>query len=508
MDRADFGFSVKRRRHALAACMAVALGLRVGLGTAAFADPALPGSLQEAVQTTPQGDGLLIVGSRLLDPSSKRDYTVQRLPGPNRLVVEFPDAKLSPMLKDRAYKVDGRGIRKIELVETRSGLLNAVRVVVTVDSAEVLAALQVVPSGEVLTIRPGGGPIASGASNERARSPQPPRETAKLPVQAPEPGAKPGGIPVPDGAGVVRTMAFHKGVLTLEGSPGTGLRIKNRFNLEAPKRLVLDVDNAVLASRDLVRPLLIDDGPVGQVRLGQFDERTVRIVVETPEPEAFHVLFPSGASGGGDRLLALQHGASLKAAVAGDIPADLPSGTLKSLKATADEEEGQAKLRLESSVPMEFRVHQIENRVYIDLFNVEGPDKPLAFDVDGAPFLKSVTQRAGTPNGAKGSSIVIVTKGPVQGVATQPNLSRTTLELSFLMAPAGGRAAPVAAVPGPSPVATAGSSSPRSVAGAVPTAAARCRARCATDASPSSGSTASTSSYCRTATPQCAVTIR
>lgn len=78
--------------------------------------------------------------------------------------------------------------------------------------------------------------------------------------------------------------------LLIMGADGDPLTIKSRLLLSNPSRLVVDIADAKLGGAAL--PFTsgeLGDVPINAIRLGQFTGDTVRIVVETPEPERLQV---------------------------------------------------------------------------------------------------------------------------------------------------------------------------------------------------------------------------
>ncbi len=110
----------------------------------------------------------------------------------------------------------------------------------------------------------------------------------------------PAGPPVPGGAvapvivekplAVVEAALIERGRLKILAARGSRLQLKNRFILSNPSRLILDIADAKLGSAGLpFPPGEIGGIPINTVRLGQFTEDTVRVVIETPETEHFQV---------------------------------------------------------------------------------------------------------------------------------------------------------------------------------------------------------------------------
>jgi N-acetylmuramoyl-L-alanine amidase len=67
---------------------------------------------------------------------------------------------------------------------------------------------------------------------------------------------------------------------------GTGIfSVANPITLENPKRIVFDIPDGIIDSPTLLQPIALKNGDTA--RLGQFDNTTVRLVIETQTPEIY-----------------------------------------------------------------------------------------------------------------------------------------------------------------------------------------------------------------------------
>jgi hypothetical protein len=102
-----------------------------------------------------------------------------------------------------------------------------------------------------------------------------------VPVQA---GAMP--VAVPDWLVPVEAVRMDRGHLQIMVRPGTRLTVKPPFALDHPGRLVIDMPGIRLGNNGFpFQPSTIGDVPVRAVRFGQLDLTTVRVVIETDEPD-------------------------------------------------------------------------------------------------------------------------------------------------------------------------------------------------------------------------------
>lgn len=87
------------------------------------------------------------------------------------------------------------------------------------------------------------------------------------------------------------------GELRIIAPPGAQLLIKNRFLLPNPTRLVLDIDHAELPDKVIQLPGgRLGPLPYDNIRLGQFDATTVRVVVESPVADKLNVSLGRGTN--------------------------------------------------------------------------------------------------------------------------------------------------------------------------------------------------------------------
>ncbi|WP_373531726.1 CHAP domain-containing protein [Vampirovibrio sp.] len=87
------------------------------------------------------------------------------------------------------------------------------------------------------------------------------------------------------------------GELQIATPPGSQLLIKNRFLLSSPTRLVLDIDQAELPSKVIQLPGgHLGPLPYQNIRLGQFDATTVRVVIESPVADRLNVSLGRGTN--------------------------------------------------------------------------------------------------------------------------------------------------------------------------------------------------------------------
>ena len=383
-----------------------------------------------SVRLNPDGTGLMFGADRAFTGNETRNLSLLRLPSPYRVVIDIPNAHLAT--GQTVFPVNHNGIERIELSDSSSPFYSAVRAVVYVTDHQTLSRLN--PDFEGNTLRLEGLPtlalnpaqLAStsfvnqspvpmpaatavapahkrGAKRAHAVQPLPPVTKPMLemavvkqpPVppaqQISRPPAPPAERPAAAtlaqtvlgaapaaGVSVVDDVAFRDNKLFIHAVNGSELHVKNRFVLTAPSRLVLDIDNAVLASKALMAPIAGNGPEMQQIRVGQFDEKTVRLVIQSTMPEQFEAIY----SGGEKNLLAITPYDSTSIT---KLSANTRLGEIQSID--LKRENGSTILRLTASAPIVHRFIKKDDRIVLDLLNEASHPTPIGFDQKQYPEI-------------------------------------------------------------------------------------------------------------------------
>ncbi len=408
----------------------------------------------QSVKATPDGSGLIFEASRPFTGEDTRYFTMLKLPNPNRALLDIPNARLKN--GPAVIPVQQGGIQQVELVENRSPFYSSVRAIVYMQDARALSRVQTAFEGSKLRLET-GPPMASaqvagkpplpapaaGKPTSSALQPPLPRAAtgkavplpptpamnpavvatqAPLPAQATPvtqgvPQANP--IPVPPGASVIEDISVRDN--SLQVSANHELRIKNRFTLQSPNRLVLDFEDAVLGSRALLQPIAVSSRDIRQIRVGQFDERTVRMVIETAEPDNFEVLYPEGARTA--LKITPYSGTSVTRLSARTELGYVDQVTLR-------REGGGTVVRLVSSVPLVHRMEKKEGRIQLELLNVAANPTVIGFDEKIYPELKRMRFEPLTASEPNSQFLIDLAADNVQVVPTLSD-DKKTLELQL-----------------------------------------------------------------------------
>jgi N-acetylmuramoyl-L-alanine amidase len=365
------------------------------------------------------GSGFSLNANRPFSGAETRDFSVLKLPSPYRILLDIPNARLSGGQK--VFPVSQNGIDRVELLETHSAFYSSVRVIVYVADSQALARLTPEFEGTALKLL-GTTPIAMTSAEiattnfaktpiGKAVQPLPPvakpatAMTVKQPPTPPLVIIKPDSavassvatktvldVPLSPGVAIVEDVYFRDNKLFIQSGPGSTLRVKNRFNLTEPNRLVLELDNAVLRSRDLLEPISTKAQDIRHIRVGQFDEKTVRIVIEGNDPEQCEAIY----HGGEKNLLAIGPYSSTSIT---RLSANTRLGEVESID--LKREDHKTVLRLAASTPIVHRFLKKDDQLVLDLLNQAANPTNIAFDARLYPEIEKMRLEplnAGEPN--------------------------------------------------------------------------------------------------------------
>ncbi|WP_373531404.1 N-acetylmuramoyl-L-alanine amidase [Vampirovibrio sp.] len=359
------------------------------------------------VRLNSDGSGLTLDANRPFSGTETRNFSVLKLPSPYRILLDIPNARLAGGQK--IFLVNQNGIDRVELVETHSAFYSSVRAIVYVNDSQTLARLSPEFEGAALKLA-GATPMAMTpaqiASTSFAKTPigkvaQPLPPVAKpatamitkypptppLVLRRPDAALASAAqktvldVPVAPGVAIVEDVYFRDNKLFVQAEPGATLRIKNRFNLTEPNRLVLELDDAVLRSRDLLEPISTKAQDIRQIRVGQFDDKTVRIVIEGNDPEQCEAIY----HGGEKNLLAISPYSSTSIT---KLSANTRLGEVQSID--LKREGNNTVLRLAASTPIVHRFLKKDDRLVLDLLNQAANPTNIGFDARLYPEIEKM----------------------------------------------------------------------------------------------------------------------
>ncbi len=390
----------------LVACVLLLLGVwmpvqadpapMAGLGYANPAAQVEPLKIS-AVRFDEQTKTIRIQADQGFSQTAARNYSVLKLPNPNRMIIDIPDAQL--VTKETKYAIKQGGIDRVEFSETRGTFYNAVRATIFVDDDQTLWKLNIAYQDQFLLVNLNSAPVM-------AKQPEvPPAETL--------------GLDIPAGRNIIEDAFYRDDRLHLRAKKGSQIVVKNRFILRDPNRLVLDLANAAVVSRELLKPITVNDPGIRQIRMGQFDEETVRIVVDTDMPETFQVMYPAA-----DKNL-LVVSPYLGSSIA-TLPRDVELGSVD--RVLLDRKQGETTIRIITNRPMVHRVMKQDEVVYVDLLNAAANPGWIQFNAEDYPelkFMKLERLTADQPN----SKLVVNLKNKDLDLQTELSEDGRVLEL-------------------------------------------------------------------------------
>lgn len=136
------------------------------------------------------------------------------------------------------------------------------------------------------------------------------------------------------------------------------MSMKSPFTLKTPSRLVVDFPNAALEKKEFLESIKLGEGE--QIRFGKFDDKTVRMVIETPKPKDFNIIVSPDM-----RTVFVQKNKNLDAL---EIPF-LQKATLEKFEAKQVDKQ-TTKLTIKSSSPIAHTIRKDDDGVLLGLLNL------------------------------------------------------------------------------------------------------------------------------------------
>jgi N-acetylmuramoyl-L-alanine amidase len=395
-------------------------------------------------------EGLALQPSQFLKASSSVRFLARPIPKTNQLVIEFPNAELKPTLPAKALtgSINQNGIQTVAISSHKGSLVNAVRVVV--NYAPSVSVEKLIPTKTATQSLLVPFPILASSNTSHKttgtiqgtsvvpyqfrKTPTETPTTVNTSVLAQTTGTEEPRVPL-------KGLEVESEFLLLKPAEGAGLlKVKNQFYLEKPNRFVVDLEPAVL-SGDLFSstvPLPTGKAPSGgvtewngwTVRLSQNTPSIVRLVIETEGNKNFKLLEGSPQAPQAFRnALVVQPTTGIKRPTT---QVSVAKGNLTQVYFSPPTSKGAVKMRLEASVPVEYKLtNETGSRLVLSLPNITPPESGgvQQFDVKSFPYLKALSHVAAV----KGSALLIDFAQPVKDLRSLPYTAQRALELSFLV---------------------------------------------------------------------------
>jgi N-acetylmuramoyl-L-alanine amidase len=186
---------------------------------------------------------------------------------------------------------------------------------------------------------------------------------------------------------IVNGIDFSDGQLIIKSN--RPLRVKNQFVLKGPNRLVIDLDNAVLADRSLLGTRTFANPNISQVRLGQFDEDTVRLTIEASQPYRLSVTKPE------DNVLIVDsqvanNPTALAAVPVPTSPTGAPITTGRLDNIYLDSPSGLTQIRVHTSAPMRQKLSRNGDVLSIDMDNIAANPGIIRYNQREFPTIRKM----------------------------------------------------------------------------------------------------------------------
>lgn len=295
------------------------------------------------------------------------EFNVVKLSHPYRAVVDIPKAYLST--PTRTIPVRQNGIEQIELSQSLGTFYQGVRLTIYAATAEAIGTIQVQPQKNSLLITLAA---ATPASPELAQPPLPSIQSQHSFLD---------NAPPPD-RNIIQSVLLEGGVLTVTAASSSALIVKNQFTLKNPSRLVIDLANAVLADKRLTTPVDSRSGTIKSVRLGQFSEDTVRVVVETPNPASLYLVYP------GETRNQIALTPYLNRSIATLPGENQKIGFIKDV--FVSKQDHHDVIRISTSDPMVRRITRQGNHIQVELINIASRSSFISYDKQQFPDIREV----------------------------------------------------------------------------------------------------------------------
>lgn len=163
--------------------------------------------------------------------------------------------------------------------------------------------------------------------------------------------------------------------MLLEGSGETGVKTENRVlpssKISASlKRIAFDIPDSVVTSDEILQPISLKNGDF--IRIGQFDNNTVRVVIETKNPDAYKTIISPDMQ---SLLIAPENEVSFL-----EFPDSDSFGEIQDLKVIKQDKK-TTKIVITSARPL---IHNLKHynspeMLAINLYNLRQPKKEIVF---------------------------------------------------------------------------------------------------------------------------------
>jgi len=323
-------------------------------------------------QITPDtsGHSLLLGGSGV----SAAEVKAMKLINPDRLVIDINNAVLAG--QKRTVQINNSDISEIKIAQF-SVAPNLVRLVVTGTSADVINKIKVskVKNSVLLSIS----------------------ESKTPPVATHSPVYKDRELQKQDNAQAASGFAVKNIKLSnnriIVSGVGT-ISLAEPIFLDNPKRIVFDITGGALTSAALTQSINLSNGD--NIRVGQFDKNTARIVVTSPQAESYKTIVSPDLQA---IIISSDKNLTIK-----ELPESTSVGDVQDIKVYADDAK-TTRVLIVSSKPI---IHNLNHTastgdLFLEMYNLKQPRKELVAALKKTKQFKGIDFKtiSGYPNGSK-----------------------------------------------------------------------------------------------------------
>lgn len=342
----------------------------------------------QAIDYQANTQALIIQTEGLPKNFSEQDYRFVRLKEPEpEFVISLPRGSLTTA-GNRNLVIDKQGLKNALI--TQPSQYSGVLIRIKTSNYDLVQNAQIKFVGSQIQIQ-------FNPNNFAPVTQQPPQ----APVAKTPPGSSVATPPITSNSQFKQNLSLNQlnavqvqnTQITLLGRPQDKLLIKNRMVLESPKRLVLDLGQTQIFNESLKNPIRPNTGWISQIRVGQFDQDTTRLVIETTTPELITASYPLGGTTASQNQIVLSLGtSSLNTSVQNydTLPTEVKEiGYIQDVW-VSKAENNRAIIRVVSSVPMAKALQRQGNTLTLQMLNLIGREAPVYFKKQDLPFINDV----------------------------------------------------------------------------------------------------------------------
>jgi N-acetylmuramoyl-L-alanine amidase len=424
------------------------------------------------VLLSPDGRTLSILSgtsSRSINANTPPEFSMETASFPARVMVRFPNAILRTSSSRIIIPVEKNGIREIEVAQT-GGFLSKKSVLVTIsgDNEQALSQIRPLPisggvvlafSNQAIANRQPGRNYTPGYTASSTAGAYRSAQANRYPVPDSSGRMSPSGVsssrissstsiqrmepvtqrvalnpspniprsdillkPLPVAQNVIQDIYFRDGKLLVETQKGSKLLVKNQLFLTDPSRLVLDLKNTSVSNYNLLTTLEVGQEGIQRVRIGQFDDATVRLVIETEHPEKFQIF---QADSGANLLVIQPHTSSPGIFIAGSTVTRPNAAYSTQQPAVLDSvlvargESGKPVIRLNATRPLIHHLYRDNQNLYMELENVVATPGWVHFDKEQFPQLGFIRVKTAGTSKIPQATVVLTLRKAIGDVGTK-----------------------------------------------------------------------------------------